>query len=136
MFATLHLATHNPCMIFYIMPSEKVQSRMKKTMMALLCCFLSFLNPVLLLNAYEGAKERMKTLALTMHPNVVQEMGNTKAIKNQWTTFIKIELGKSPVESILIFNYNSLQAWRCFIKLLVKYCCCSMLFQKQGQLLD
>ena len=98
MFATLHLATHNPCMIFYIMPSEKVQSRMKKTIMALLCCILSFLNPVLLLNAYEGAKERMKRLALTMHPNVVQEMRNTKAIKNQWITFIKIELGKSPVQ--------------------------------------
>ena len=98
MFATLHLATHNPCMIFYIMPSEKVQSRMKKTIMALLCCILSFLNPVLLLNAYEGAKERMKTLALTMHPNVVQEMKNTKAIKNQWITFIKIELGKIPVQ--------------------------------------
>ena len=102
MFATLHLATHNPCMIFYIMPSEKVQSRMKKTIMAILCCILSFLNPVLLLNAYEGAKERMKRLALTMHPNVVQEMKNTKAIKNQWITFIKIELGKSPVQSFYL----------------------------------
>ena len=65
-FATLHLAIHNPFMIFYIMPSETINSRIKERVMTLLCCLLSFLNPVLLLNAYEGAKERTKSLVKSM----------------------------------------------------------------------
>jgi len=93
-FATLHLAIHNPFMIFFIMPSESINSRMKKTVMTLLCVFLSFLNPVLLLNAYEGAKERTKSLAKSMNAGVVQQMETLKNIKYQWVTFIKIELGK------------------------------------------
>ena len=93
-FATLHLAIHNPFMIFYIMPSESINSRMKKTVMTLLCAFLSFLNPVLLLNAYEGAKERTKSLAKSMNAGVVQQMETLKNIKYQWVSFIKIELGK------------------------------------------
>ena len=55
---------------------------------------LSFLNPVLLLNAYEGAKERTKSLAKSMNAEVVEQMETLKNIKYQWVTFIKIELGK------------------------------------------
>ena len=66
----------------------------KKTVMTILCAFLSFLNPVLLLNAYEGAKERTKSLAKSMNAEVVQQMETLKNIKHQWVTFIKIELGK------------------------------------------
>ena len=93
-FATLHLAIHNPFMIFYIQPSETINSRMKKTSMTLLCCLLSFLNPVLLVNAYEGAKEKTKSMAISMDAELVQKIENLKNIKNQWITFIKIELGK------------------------------------------
>ena len=62
--------------------------------MTLLCCLFSFLNPVLLLNAYEGAKERTKSMAKSMDVKVVQQMENFKNIKHQWVTFINIELGK------------------------------------------
>ena len=92
--ATLHLAIHNPFMIFYIMPAETIKSRMKKTAMTLLCCLLSFLNPVLLLNAYEGAKDKTKSMAKSMNAELFQQMENLKKIKTQWVTFIKIELGK------------------------------------------
>ena len=77
-FATLHLAIHNPFMIFYIMPSEKINSRVKKTVMTLLCCLLSFLNPVLLVNAYEGKKERTKAMTKSLNAEPVQQMENLK----------------------------------------------------------
>ena len=92
-FATLHLAIHNPFMIFYIQPPETINSRMKKTAMTLLCCLLSFLNPILMVNAYEGAKEKTKSMARSMDAELVQKMENLKNIKKQWVTFIKIELG-------------------------------------------
>ena len=92
-FATLHLVIHNPFMVFYIMPSETINSRIKKTVMTLLCCLLSFLNPVLLVNAYEGAKDRTKAMAKSMNAELVQQMDNLNKIKHQWVTFIKIELG-------------------------------------------
>ena len=101
--ATLHLAIHNPFMIFYIMPSETTNSRMKKTVMTLLCTFLSFLNPVFLLNAYEGAKEGTKSLAKSMSAEVYQQMETLKNIKHQWVTFIKIELGKYVFDKIIYF---------------------------------
>ena len=94
-FATLHLAIHNPFMIFYIQPPETINSRMKKTVMTLLCCLLSFLNPILLVNAYEGAKEKTKSMAKSMNAELVQQLEYVKNIKNQWITFIKIELGKT-----------------------------------------
>ena len=80
-------------MIINIMPSETIKSRYKNGIMSLLCCFLSFLNPVLLVNAYEGAKERTKSMAKSMNAEVFQQMAYLKDIKHQWTTFIKIELG-------------------------------------------
>ena len=92
--ATLHLAIHNPFMIFYIMPSETINSRIKKTVMTLLCCLLSFLNPVLLLNAYEGAKDKTKSMAKSMNAKLFQQMENLNNIKHQWVSFIKIELGE------------------------------------------
>ena len=61
--------------------------------MTLLCCLFSFLNPVLLVNAYEGTKERTKSMAKSMNAEVVRQMENLKNIKYQWVTFIKIELG-------------------------------------------
>ena len=80
-------------MVFYIMPSEKINSRIKKTVMTLLCCLLSFLNPVLLVNAYEGAKDHTRAMAKSMNAKLVQQMENLNKIKTQWVTFIQIELG-------------------------------------------
>ena len=93
LFATLHLATHNPYMIFYMIPSEAKKSRFTKSVMTVSCCLLSFLNPILLVSAYEGAKERARNLAETLDASLSHQMVKLKCIKSQWATFIKIELG-------------------------------------------
>ena len=61
--------------------------------MTTLCCIFSFLNPILLLSAYEGAKERTKQLAMILDARIIPQMMILKDIKSQWVTFIKIELG-------------------------------------------
>ena len=47
-----------------------------------------------LLNNYEGAKEKTRRMAKVMHKNTIQQMKKTKEIKEQWTSFVRIELGK------------------------------------------
>ena len=93
-FATLHLAMNNPSMVFFRHSKTTVTSKRKKVVMTFLCCLLSFLNPILLVNAYEGAKERSRSMAKALNENIILEINNLRDIKNQWITFIKIELGK------------------------------------------
>ena len=100
-FATLHLATHHPFIIFNIMPSETIKSGFKRTLMTIFCLLLSFLNPLLLINAYESAKEGREAMAKAMDARINCQMRNLKAIKHQWLTFIKIELGKILSKCIL-----------------------------------
>ena len=92
MFATLHLVVHNPFLI--VTTSDKGQSGWRRATMTLVCCCLSFLNPILLVNNYEGAKEKTRTMAKAMDKNTRQQMKKTKEIKEQWTSFVQIELGK------------------------------------------
>ena len=86
-FATLHLAIHNPWMVN--------KSRLERTGLITLISILSFLNPVILVNAYEDAKEKTKKLAQSLDASFSQQMKKMKCIKIQWSTFIKIELGKN-----------------------------------------
>ena len=93
-FATLHLATHNPYLIFNIMPTEKIKNRFTKMMMTVLCLLFSFLNPVLLVNVYESTKEKTRKMAKHVNGNLTNQILNLQAVKNQWVAFLKIELGK------------------------------------------
>ena len=61
--------------------------------MTLVCCCLSFLNPILLVNNYEGAKETTRKMAKAMNKNTIEQMKKTKEIKEQWISFVRIELG-------------------------------------------
>ena len=76
------------------MPSETIKSSFKRTLMTIFCLLLSFLNPLLLINAYESAKEGREAMAKAMDARINCQMRNLKAINHQWLTFIKIELGK------------------------------------------
>ena len=86
-FATLHLAIHNPWMVG--------KSRLERTGLITLFSVLSFLNPIILVNAYEDAKEKTRKLAKSLDASFSQHMMKLKLIKAQWSTFIKIELGKN-----------------------------------------
>ena len=86
-FATLHLAINNPWMVG--------KSRLEKTGLITLFSVLSFLNPIILVNAYEDAKEKTRKLAQSLDASFSQQMKKFKCIKTQWSTFIKIELGKN-----------------------------------------
>ena len=63
--------------------------------MSLVCCCTSFFNPILLLNNYEGAKEKTRKMAKTMDKNTIEQMENTKKVKQQWSSFVIIELGNN-----------------------------------------
>ena len=84
-FATLHLAIHNPWMVS--------KSRLERTGLISLFSVLSFLNPIILVNAYEDAKEKTRKLAQSLDASFSQQKKKLKCIKSQWSTFIKIELG-------------------------------------------
>ena len=63
--------------------------------MIVACCLFSIVNPLLMVNAYEGAKEKTRQMAKAMDRKVILQMRHARAIKDQWATFVKIELGKS-----------------------------------------
>ena len=92
-FATLHLVVHNPFMVFNFDSSHKIKGKWKKLFMTFSCCILSFLNPILLVNAYESAKEKSKSMAKSMDRNIITQLRHTQNIKMQWLSFLKIELG-------------------------------------------
>ena len=107
-FATLHLEIHNPYMIFNLGQSFTVKKAWKKTLMSLTCCLLSFLNPILLINAYEASKEKFKNMAKSLDENMILQLRYAKKIKYQWASFVNIELGKNLVNvaSNLIVHYR------------------------------
>merc|ERR1711860_401131 len=82
MFATLHLVVHNPFLI--VTTSDKEQTGWRRAAMTLVCCCLSLLNPILLLNNYERAKERTRKMAKAMDKNTNEQMKKTIEIKDQW----------------------------------------------------
>ena len=90
-FATLHLVVHNPFLI--VTTSDKQQTGWRRAAMTLVCFFLSLLNPILLVNNYERAKEKTRKMARAMDKNTVQQIKKTKEIKEQWTSFVRIEHG-------------------------------------------
>ena len=91
-FATLHLVVHNPFLI--VTTSDKKQTGRRRAAMTLICCCLSFLNPIFLVNNYEKAKEKTRKMAKAMDKNTIHQLKKTKEIKEQWTSFVKIELGR------------------------------------------
>lgn len=92
-FATLHLVVYNPFII--VTTSDKEQTGWKRAAMTLVCCFLSVLNPTLLVNKYEGAKEETIKMAKAMDKNMLDQMKKTEEIKEQWTSFVRIEHGNN-----------------------------------------
>ena len=91
-FATLHLIVYNPY-IFFTTPSNQKVSAWRRALMTLVFLFLSVLNPIFLVNSYERFKEKTRKMAKTMDKNTMQQMKATRAIKDQWTAFVRIELG-------------------------------------------
>ena len=73
--------------------------------MSLVCCCTSFFNPILLLNNYEGAKEKTRKMAKAMDENTIKQMKKTKQIKEQWTSFVTIELGIN-INLYFLFTFN------------------------------
>merc|ERR1712208_32587 len=74
--------------------SRKMIPGWRRVIMIFTCSILSILNPILLTNAYEGANEITRKMAKVMSRKVVLQMRHARAIKNQWSAFLKIELGK------------------------------------------
>ena len=68
-FATLHLVTTNPFMIFGG-GTELIKHSWKKIGMIAFCFLFSIFNPILLLNAYERAKEKTRLMAKSMDERV------------------------------------------------------------------
>ena len=68
-FATLHLVTNNPFMIFGL-GNDQIKSPWKKIGMIAFCCLFSIFNPILLINAYERAKEKSRLMAKSMDKRV------------------------------------------------------------------
>ena len=93
-FATLHLVIHNPYMIFNLNLSTKIKKSWKKILLSLTCCLLSVFNPILLINAYEAAKEKFRKMAKTLDDKMILQLKNANKIKDQWAFFVNIELGK------------------------------------------
>ena len=91
-FATLHLIVYNPY-IFFTTPSNQEASVWRRALMTLVFLLLSVLNPIFLVNSYERFKEKTRKMAKTMDKNTMQQMKATRAIKDQWTAFVRIELG-------------------------------------------
>ena len=58
------------------------------------CSVLSIFNPIFLVNAYESAKEKTRVMARNMDREVISQMRHARAIKDQWVSFIQIELGE------------------------------------------
>ena len=114
MFATLHLVVHNPFLI--VTTSDKKQTGWRRATMTLVCCCLSFLNPILLVNNYEGAKEKTRKMAKAMDKNGNEQRKKTKEVKEQWASFVKIELGKIKLNfGCLILTFLNLPIWENFV---------------------
>ena len=92
-FATLHLVVHNPYMIFNQRQSFTVKKAWKKTLLSLTCCLLSVLNPILLVNAYEASKAKFVKMAKSLDDKMILQLRHTKKIKDQYASFVNIELG-------------------------------------------
>ena len=93
LLATLHLVVHNPFLILPMTPHKK-RAIWKKVLMIAICSVLSIFNPIFLVNAYESAKEKTRVMARNMDREVISQMRHARAIKDQWVSFIQIELGE------------------------------------------
>ena len=96
--ATLHLMVNNPYIIFQ---TYKTPVGWRKNLMLTSCWLLSFLNPIFLLSAYEEAKEDTRIMAKVMADNVLLQMRKTRNVKEQWLSFLRIELGRQYTHFIL-----------------------------------
>ena len=96
--ATLHLMVNNPYIIFQ---TYKTPVGWRKNLMLTSCWLLSFLNPIFLLSAYEEAKEDTRIMAKVMADNVLLQMRKTRNVKEQWLSFLRIELGRQYIHFIL-----------------------------------
>ena len=82
---------------------------------AIVCSCLSFLNPILLVNNYKGAKEKTRKMAKAMDKNGNEQRKKTKEVKEQWASFVKIELGKIKLNfGCLILTFLNLPTWENF----------------------
>ena len=92
-FATLHLVVHNPFMILTRQKNIEDSTGLKRVLATVICFLFSVLNPILLVNAYEGSKEKIRVMAKVKDENIIHQMGKSRKIKEQWAAFVQIELG-------------------------------------------
>ena len=74
---------------------------LKRALATVICFLFSALNPILLLNAYEGSKEKIREMAKVKDENIIHQMGRSRKIKKQWVAFVRIELG---IKSRIFYN--------------------------------
>ena len=92
-FATLHLVVHSPFMILSRQKNIEDSTGLKRVLATVICFLFSVLNPILLVNAYEGSKEKIRVMAKVKDENIIHQMGKSRKIKEQWAAFVRIELG-------------------------------------------
>ena len=86
----LHLAHNNPGIIFHSM--EDTLPRWTKLLLQAAVMLASVLTPILLINAYEAAKEKMEKFARKNKMETIEQMRKCQKIKKQHVEFLKIEL--------------------------------------------
>ena len=83
----LHLALNNPYLIL-----SGLEAR--RSVVCLLCLLGAAFTPILMINAYEAAQERLRIMVNKKDKRVPRMIRICMELKNQLTEFLKIELGK------------------------------------------
>ena len=96
----LHLAANNP----YILWKSffRSDSYVSKRIMEMTCVGMSFLNPVLLANAFEQAKESTRKLAKFCDYGIIDGMKNCRRLKMQLVKYHRIELGTETFVQVIL----------------------------------
>ena len=120
--STLQLVVVDP---WAILTSKRSHS-ISRTLMTFICFLFSWINPILLLNAYQSAKEDARRAAKENAKASSKIFDKYRVLKAHFVEHLKIELGKTRLElGIFIFNKYSIQVSRSSIKFPCKYFYCS-----------
>ena len=90
LISSIHLAINNPGIVF-----DKFDEKDPKKLLVMRIgiILLSFLNPVLIIKAYESMKQKIKQMLSEDHPDALEMLTKCKKVKKQYVDFIRIELG-------------------------------------------
>merc|ERR1712032_1660973 len=90
LISSIHLAINNPRIVFNKWDEEDPKKIMGMRIGVIL---LSFLNPVLIINAYETLKQKITEMVRENDANTTPMLNKCRKIKKQYVDFIRIELG-------------------------------------------